>query len=133
VNFKLERSKCSADGVFGEITSEDGQHSFFTLEHAYPDGNGGFVPKVAAGTYICTRYASPDHGYEVFVLQNVPDFQGQPVSYIELHIGCFNKDSKGCILLGEIQSDTMILKSQIAFEAFMQIQNEVGSWQLIIT
>ncbi len=30
------------------------------------------------------NYYSPEHGYELFVVKGVPDFQGNPVTYIEL-------------------------------------------------
>jgi hypothetical protein len=131
MNFTLTRNQCGLYGVFGDLKSEDGKATFATLEHSYLCGPG-WAPKVAAGTYTCKRYFSPEHGYDVFVLQNVPAFQGQPVTYIELHIGNYLKDSKGCILLGLKKGAGMIEDSRVAFDQFMEIQKGVDSFTLTI-
>jgi hypothetical protein len=132
MNFKLNTLSAGLYGVFGELVSEDGSAKFATLEHSYLVG-ASWLPKVARGkTYTCVRYNSPDHGYPVFVLQGVPPFQGAPVSYIEIHIGNYCKDSEGCILLGLRKRSGMIEDSRIAFDQFMEIQKDVDSFTLTV-
>jgi hypothetical protein len=130
MTYTLNRTSYSEDGVFGIVINDEG-HTFYTLEHAFYV-NGAYVPKVTAGTYTCVRYDSPDHGYQVFTLKDVPDFQGQPVSYIEIHIGNYNKDSDGCILLGENQLQNMITDSKDAFQKFMLSLAGQDSFQLVV-
>lgn len=131
MNYTLTRKQSGSLGIFGELRAQDNSTIFDTLEHAYLVGIE-WLAKVAAGTYICTRYYSPDHGYDVFVLRNVPDFEGEAVTYIELHIGNYNKDSKGCILLGLMRTQSMIEYSEKAFDEFMETQNGVDSFTLIV-
>lgn len=131
MNFSIKRTQYGLYGVFGELKSEDGKTNLYTLEHGYKIGNDWF-PKVAAGTYTCKRYDSPDHGYEVFVLEGVPPFQGAPVTFIEIHIGNHTSDSEGCILVGCSRGAGIILDSRIAFENFMEVQKDVDSFTLTI-
>ena len=69
---------------------------------------------------------------------NVPDFQGKPVSKCLIHIGNFNYDSDGCILIGESMITglkggiDMISDSGDTFKAFMFCQSGVDEFQLII-
>lgn len=132
MNFSLKRDVKSALGVFGVMKSEDGAHTFQTLEHAYETAPGCFMPKVAPGTYTCKRYTSPEHGV-VFVLVCVPDFQGEPVSYIEIHIGNFQRDSKGCILIAIARGDSMVIESGWAFKMFMELQKDVDCFTLTVS
>jgi hypothetical protein len=135
MNAKLVNKQYRADGIFGLMSMDDGTE-FDTLQHAYPDGSG-YVPKLAQGTYTCVRRMSPHFGYEVFMVESVPDFQGKPVSYIEIHRGNYNADSDGCILLGlsirPIDSITQMLASSApAFNLFMGLQNGVNEFTLTV-
>jgi Family of unknown function (DUF5675) len=132
VNFTLTRNTAGLYGIFGRLQADDHSWQCLTLEHAYDDGQSGFVPKLAPGTYTCVRYLSPGHGYALFVVKDVPDFQGKSVSFIELHVGNYNTDSKGCILLGYRLGAGCILDSRIAFEAFMDLQKNVDSFTLTV-
>lgn len=102
-----------------------------TLEHAYADGNGGFIPKVAAGTYTCL-YVEPTIAirYPCFELQNVPPFQGCSVDGIKIHVLNFNGQSEGCIGIGLAASAIALLESQVAFNEFMALQSGVTQFQL---
>lgn len=51
---------------------------------------------IAEGTYPVTWYNSPDHGFYVPLVENVPGHRG-----IEIHVGNFVKDTKDCLLLAE--------------------------------
>ena len=142
MNFTLQRQKPSKDGVFGTMTNDSG-FTCVTLEHAYPFSlympNSIYEPKVAAGTYICKPHPPNRLSYMTYELQNVPDFQDKPVSGILLHIGNFNKDSIGCILIGKmIQSigdgtlSRMITSSSPTFKQFMAILNNIPEFTLTI-
>lgn len=50
---------------------------------------------IPAGDYICKIEFSPSHGM-CFHIQNVPGRD-----YILIHSGNYNKDTEGCILLGD--------------------------------
>jgi hypothetical protein len=131
MNFTLTRQSCGLYGVFGELVSEDGSKKFVTLEHAFIV-NKQYMPKVAAGVYTCQRYYSPKHRYDLFLVKNVPPFQGAFVTYIELHIGNYNTDSDGCILLGLAKGTGMIEDSRDAFWEFMELQKDVENFTLTI-
>ncbi len=125
---KLTRKSASLYGVLGEL--QVGTATFATLEHAYAE-NGAFVPKLAPGSYRCIRRISPKHGV-VFMVECAPAFEGHPVTYIEIHIGNYNSDSEGCILIGEKQGLDCILESRPAFDQFMELQRGVDSFNLIV-
>ena len=134
----LNRKKAAIDGIFGELVDEQGNFIFVTLEHAYYE-NGIFSPKIKAGVHKCVLYSKlfpgkeSRHGYDVYVLDS-PDDEGH---YYELHIGCFNRDSEGCILIGTkigpmINGGEMICGSKIAFDAFMKMQAGNDSFLLTV-
>jgi hypothetical protein len=136
VNFTLKRTDYEADGILGTLTASDknGQVAFASLEHAFDtfDGVGTFIPKLSRGTYTCQRRLSPHFGFEVFEVLNVPNFEGKPVTFIEIHPGNFNKDSDGCILVGTIRVNDTIVHSVDAFKAFMALQNGIDQFTLIV-
>ncbi len=136
VLMKLTRLEYRQDGIFGQLQSDDGSFRCQTLEHAYFE-NGSYTPKVAAGIYTCVRGEHELLGmtttFTTFELQNVPPFQGKPVTGILIHWGNYNKDSEGCILVGlRNQDDKMILDSKIAFEAFMAALDGQDQFTLIV-
>ncbi len=139
MNFILTRKDYLSTGVFGEMVSEDGLTSFRTLEHGYPIVPIGtavdtaWVPKVAVGTYVCIRHSPHRLPYTTFMLQNVPDFQGLPVTGILIHVLNFDAESNGCIGLGLSRiGDTEIVHSKDAFNRFMDLQVGIEQFNLII-
>lgn len=132
MNLKLVRGRAELYGIFGQLLDENGNVIAVTLEHAYSDGDA-FVPKVAVGTYTCTRHAPNRLPYETFEIQNVPNFQGQTVTGILIHVGNYNKDSVGCVLVGEYFGVGCILESKVAFEKLMALQEGVESFTLVVT
>lgn len=130
----LKRMDFRQDGIFGEITSAD--FTCFTLEHAYSNNGHGFEPKIPIGSYTCVRGTHQlEHGgpFETFEVTNVPGHPG-----VLLHVGNYNQDSNGCILLGEsvvtgsedgIQG---ITNSRVTFDKFMAIQEGVDSFTIVI-
>lgn len=142
MNLRLNRIQYGQDGVFGELLDEEGQLIAHTLEHAYADGTYGlWLPKVAMGTYRCTRHAPNRLKYETFMLEEVPDFQGKPVSGILIHCGNFDKDSEGCILVGKGEYDQayitqgpmmMLTHSRDAFAKLMAVEDGIESFLLLV-
>lgn len=136
MNATLVRKYYRSDGIFGELYDAMGDFICVTLEHAYQDGSG-WGPKVAIGVYDCVL-ADPTEKipYQAYELQNVPDFQGQPVTGIKIHILNTNAESEGCIGLGEkiSQWDAVdaITNSRAAFEKFMALQKGYTQFRLTI-
>jgi hypothetical protein len=130
MNLKLIRNRFDENGIFSRLESEDGKELFHTLEHAYPEGGyrgpGGVLipltyrPKIPHGTYRCVRgehclYVGGNF-FETFEVKKVPGCHG-----ILFHVGNYNRDSEGCILLGMTSNSEMVLQSGIAFKKFMEL------------
>lgn len=129
--YTLNRFSFSESGILGIMLDEYGT-VYNTLEHAYLQPNGSYSPKIAVGTYTCQRHAPNRLPYETFEVTNVPPFMGQDVTGILIHIGNYNQDSIGCILLGKSHTDTMITNSKEAFQEFMLSLEGTDSFELTI-
>lgn len=134
MNVTLIRKDELADGYFGELHQDNGNFLFTTLEHAYPNPDGSLYAKISPGTYMCVRFESPHLGYEVFMLENVPGHD-----HILIHIGNYNENSDGCIMLGiglgfkmGQKTPCMITNSEKAFKAFMEMQKDVQSFTITV-
>lgn len=130
---KLARKDFSKTGIFGALTSADGNFFCRTLEHAYPDPNNpnAYLPKLQRGTFVCVRGVHKlGHGptFETFEVTAVPGHSG-----ILFHPGNFNDDSAGCILLGFDQDqDIMITNSRAAFQRFLEFTAGLDSFDLTV-
>lgn len=127
----LLRTSKRATGIFGELFDAEGEQRklFQTLEHAFgiPDG-GSYQPAVQPGTYRCVRgIHSLSNGipFETFMLEDVPGHDG-----ILFHVGNYNKDSSGCILLGKAKIPDGVGKSVDAFKEFMQMTHGLDDFLL---
>ena len=89
----LRRNPPTADGVFGKLFVA-GRGELMTMEDD-ERANARGVSCIPAGTYKIRRYRSPKHGYDVFMLVDVP---GR--NYIEIHPANTEEDVEGCIGLG---------------------------------
>ena len=127
MDFKLTRNDIDETGVYGILSDSLGNEFCVTLEHSFQQADGSYAPKVPAGTYTCIRRLSPKFGFEVFMLQNVPG-----ASFIEIHVGNYNADSDGCILLGTMRTGDMIANSKQAFWKFMTTQDGLNQFTLVI-
>ena len=127
MDMSLRRIAFGPHGIISRMHNDDGPQ-FWTLEHAYANGSM-YQPKIPDGAYSCVRRLSPKFGYDVFMLENVPD-----CSFIEIHIGNFNQDSEGCILLGvKLGPDGQsVLSSAQAFDQFMLMQTGVQAFKLTV-
>lgn len=85
-----------------------------TLELPWRDNYRG-VSCIPEGIYECKVGHSPSRGYPVYWLQDVP---GR--SDVQIHIGNFTKDIRGCILVGEERGVNQVVHSKRAFDAFME-------------
>ncbi len=138
MNFILTNTDFLESGIFGKLVSEDGLTTFETLQHAYPiipvdSTETVWTPKVAVGTYSCIRHSPHRLPYTTFMLQNVPDFQGQPVSGILIHVLNFDSESEGCIGIGLGRDGNIaIIHSKDAFNKFMDLQIGIEQFNLII-
>ena len=128
MDLTLLRRDFREDGIFGEI--DIGNDYFFTLEHSYD-----LKPKLPDGKYTCKRGEHKLHDgipFEAFEVMDVPGHTG-----ILFHIGNYNRDSEGCILLGlalgaMINYGVMLVSSKQAFKKFMDIQKECDEFNLIV-
>ncbi len=129
----LLRHKFTANGVFGELLNEMGTHLCVTLEHAYPNGDSWIAKIPDEGTFKCVRGLHQISGYslpfESFEITGVPNHFG-----ILFHVGNYNSDSEGCVLLGrEILNSTMITDSLTTFTQFMKSLEGCDSFELNVT
>lgn len=113
----LVRLDQNEDATFGHIVDEEDKAWCVTLELPWL-GNLHDVSCIPSGTYTARLRFSPEHGYDVYELANVPDREN-----IEIHIGNFHRDSLGCILLGTTISmddgEKCVMGSRAAFTRFM--------------
>jgi hypothetical protein len=84
-----------------------------TLELPWRDNKRG-ISCVPEGTYECKLAFSPSRKYDVYWLQDVPGRQD-----VQIHIGNFPKDIRGCILLGTARGKNSVNSSKAAFNKFM--------------
>ncbi len=134
---KLVRTHFRADGIFGELFDEKGVSVAKTLEHAYANLDGTFSPKLYTGQFICVRGPHKLHNmtttFETFEITNVKGHDN-----ILFHWGNFDKDSEGCVLLGNevvTQDDgtEMVVNSKVTFAKFMKGLDGVKEFMLTVT
>jgi len=120
----LTHTDFTPDGVFG--TLEDGNGlSLVTLEHSYDN-----KPKLYDGTFTCVPGIHRLHNnipFKTFEITGVKGHTG-----ILFHIGNYNADSDGCVLLGMDKGDKMIKHSSIAFSKFMSLVENETSFTLVV-
>lgn len=97
MNITLTRKIENEYGTFGEITNETGNHLCYTLEPKWRD-NEQNVSCVPVGIYTCVHHDSPDHP-NTWEVTGVPDR-----NEVLIHTGNYLKDTKGCILVGGVNS-----------------------------
>ncbi len=143
MDLTLTRFLSRADGIFSRLFTPDGSLLAVTLEHAYlQDSNAGaegavlvYSPKIPLGAFACHRgmhqLASMTEPFETFEICGV---QGH--CNLLFHAGNFNKDSEGCILLGEDCTGStegeMVTNSRATFTKFMQAQTGIDSFTLTV-
>lgn len=132
----LKRTNFREDGIFSELLGDEGQNLFITLEHSYPSNMGNYFPKIPDGSYECIRgmhrLIDMDHDFETFEITGVKGHYD-----ILFHIGNFQDDSSGCVLVGGQIKKTptvwTIIDSRHSFDEFMELQTGVDKFTLIVT
>ena len=121
----LKRIAKRADYTIGRLEDENGVKICDTLEPTWRDYKGGElkVPRKSAvpeGTYPVVVTKSWKFGKYLPLLVGVPGFEG-----IRIHSGNTNKDTDGCILVGQNLEKGKVLMSRITLERLMKlIENE---------
>lgn len=127
----LRRVYSAGWGVFGHLCTDDGNRFCWTLEHAYPDTSDAtkFHAKIPVGTYYCMRgmhqLAGAKEPFETFEIIGVPGHSG-----LLFHPGNTNRDSEGCVLLGDKIQNYMLLDSRNTFERFMKLKAGTNNFKL---
>lgn len=124
----LLRDTFVKEGIFGTLRTKDDAIICKTLEHAYPNFGGKFKAKIPPGEYMCVRgihRLSGGNPFETFEVTGVDGHFG-----LVFHPGNFNKDSAGCILVGEAIKDHALLRSRVTFLDLLLRLNGVQSFHL---
>lgn len=135
MDLSLVRTEFRPDGIFSELRDVSGDVIAVTLEHAYFDPLGAPLPKLVDGSYQCVRgkhfLTGMTAPLETFEITDVPNHTG-----ILFHIGNFNIDSEGCVLVGmaiaQIGGRQAIAQSKLAFQKFMNFQTGYDEFTLTV-
>ena len=133
----LIRHARRADYTIGRLEDENGKKICDTLEPTWRDYRGGElkIPKKSAipeGSYRVVVTKSQRFQKYLPLLVGVPGFEG-----VRIHAGNTNKDTEGCILVGQNLQVGKVLWSRITLEKLMKlIENEkeiyltiLNTWQ----
>jgi len=105
----LTRDRSTEKSTTG-ILSVNGQFECYTLEDVVRPTKIHGETAIPAGEYEVVLTMSPRFKRILPLLLNVPGFDG-----IRIHPGNTDKDTEGCILVGESQSRDFIGSSRVAF------------------
>ena len=121
----LIRHARRADYTIGRLEDENGMKICDTLEPTWRNYKGGEmkIPKKSAipeGSYRMVVAKSRRFQKYLPLLVGVPGFEG-----VRIHSGNTNKDTEGCILVGQNLQVGKVLWSRITLEKLMKlIENE---------
>lgn len=141
LTYTLRRFQSQVYGTEGTWYDENDQQFMVSLERPWlnnqakvsciPPGPGGDI------TYLCKRIQSPDQELETpgspdrFAVTGV---EGR--DDVEIHVGNWIRNSKGCILTGEafgvLEGEQAVLNSKVAFDAFMARMAGIDAFYLRI-
>lgn len=127
MNVTLKRTQHLSQATLGELTVGLCNHNpIYTLENPKRDTDKDSC--IAAGIYLCKPY-SGEHFKDVYIVENVPNR-----SAILFHWGNTEKDTLGCILLGNklgtIENEPAVLESRACYERFRSL---IGKNEFILT
>ena len=126
VKLKLTRNPSTAHCTLGALTV-DGEHACFTLEDVVRDAKIAGETAIPAGAYEVIINHSARFGRELPLLLNVPGFVG-----VRIHSGNTDKDTEGCILVGEKIMGESVVESRKAFiDLFVQMQEAIEGGEKI--
>lgn len=81
---------------------------------------------IPTGEYIVTKTFSTRFKRNMYLLNNVPGFEG-----IRIHAGNTEKDTEGCLILGKNKAVGKVLESRDTVNAFEKILDKVLSKEQI--
>lgn len=81
---------------------------------------------IPTGEYIVTKTFSTRFKRNMYLLNNVPGFEG-----IRIHAGNTEKDTEGCLILGKNKAVGKVLESRDTVNAFEKILDKVISKEQI--
>lgn len=129
----LVRELYREDGIFSRLQDDKGNVLFQCLERSYDN-----LPKVKKGVYTCKRGPHRLHGmkdsFDTFEIEGVKGHDN-----ILFHWGNYNRDSEGCVLVGEkrvlslpkvANSTLMVTNSKASFAKFMKMLEGLDTFQL---
>lgn len=109
MNLVLERDKSSQFSTIGKLFV-DGKFQCFTLEDVVRETKIPGQTAIPAGTYSISVTWSPHFLTFLPLLNLVPGFSG-----VRIHPGNKAADTEGCILVGKIAGQDVVLESRPAF------------------
>lgn len=98
--------------TFGKL-AEDGVFLCYTLEDGPQESVKGPIP---VGTYRVDLSYSPRFNRMLPHLEDVPGYEG-----IRIHAGNTEKDTIGCILVGEHRDEVEIINSRAALQHLLEV------------
>lgn len=114
----LTRLDATDYGVFGHLFLDDNSFDCVTLE------NHNLL--VNPGTYKVNFYDSPEHG-------KVPMLEVPGRTFIEIHEGNWERNSKGCILVGHHRDGVAIDDSRSTLKKLINaLENKGEIWMTIV-
>ena len=128
--FTLTRKRFRDDGIFSELRDKDNNLVANTLEHSYNK-----KPKIPNGVWKCVRGPHRLHGMtKDFITFEITGISGH--TNLLFHWGNYNKDSEGCVLVGENVAKAgdieMVTNSKVTFAKFMASLEGVDEFDLLV-
>lgn len=125
---KLVRNSITPDGVFGQwVDMTSGTHIAHTLEHAFQQPDGSYAPLLPEGDYTIIWGVHELKTGGPFNTYCFPPFTGADgnlhTNVLAAHLGNLNRDSEGCVLVGDydgtIDGAPAVLASKNAMARFI--------------
>jgi len=123
--FVLQRTMHTPDGIFGRLIL-GGETFCQTLEHAFLHDKV-YLPILPDGAYTLKRGIHRLTTGPEFVTYAFPRFMSwdkKPHTGVLFHVGNWNQDSTGCVLVGEekgsLGGKPGVLRSKMAFKRFLE-------------
>jgi len=125
MDLKVIRKEFTEKSTIGELYV-DGAFECYTLEDKVRPVKIKGITAIPAGAYEVIISFSERFNRQLPLLLNVPNFDG-----IRIHPGNTDRDTEGCILVGQTKAPDFIGDSRVAFEALFQKMQEAAKREKI--